>query len=314
MLYHAKNQSFTTTIAIAVALGCVIPSVGCATFSPGSKSTPAAKATDSKATVSKWKMPWSKKDEEPKPYPNPAKLAVTWTPDTFVQSGSTPTRGFGGRIFFYDEKIRPVPVEGELTVHAFAEKPDGSMGEVKRYHFTAEQFTKHFSQSDLGASYSIWIPWDAVGGEQTRISLVPSFRTEAGNLVQGETALVALPGRRLELEAVAKRPSPMDALLAKRDNSTNNLTTTTIPLGKRPIEAAPSGRPQLTAEEAQAMIARLQRPEVTPSTAVVAETPRIASTEVPSFELSPRQVQSITPSPMRFPTPPVNVMQTSAAH
>lgn len=180
---------------------------------------------------SNWNMPWfSKKEKPPKPYPNPVKMAVTWTPDTLVQTGRTPTRGFGGRLFFYDEKTRAVPVEGDLTVHAFAENPDGSVGEVKRYHFTAEQFTQHFSQSDLGASYSIWIPWDAVGGDQMRISLVPSFRAVSGRLVQGEQALVGLPGRRAQVEHIAKQPDPVSEMLAQREAAKSGLTTTTIPL------------------------------------------------------------------------------------
>ncbi len=91
-------------------------------------------------------LPWAK-DRAPDPYPNPARMATTWTPDTLLQSGRTPTRGFGGRLFFYDDKTHAVPVEGELTVHAFSEPTDGSKGEVKRYVFTAEQFTSHFSQT-----------------------------------------------------------------------------------------------------------------------------------------------------------------------
>lgn len=180
----------------------------------------------------KWKFPWSKKSDVPEPYPNPVRMAVTWAPDTIIQTGRTPTRGFGGRIFFYDEKTHAVPVEGDLMVHAFAEMPDGSVGEVKRYQFTAEQFTKHFSQTDLGASYSIWIPWDAAGGEQMRISLVPTFKASSGKLVQGETALVGLPGKRSKNEAIAKRFDPTEKLLAERAGAQSGLTTTTIPVRK----------------------------------------------------------------------------------
>jgi hypothetical protein len=176
------------------------------------------------------KMPWSKDKDKPEPYPNPAKMAVTWTPDTLVQTGRTPTRGFGGRLFFYDEKTKPVPVEGELTVHAFAESVNGTEGEVKRYHFTADQFTKHFSQTDIGASYSVWIPWDAVGGDQTKVSLVPSFRTANGRLVQGEQALVGLPGKRPKDEALVSRPTATSILAASRDSSKSGLVTTTIPV------------------------------------------------------------------------------------
>jgi hypothetical protein len=145
----------------------------------------------------KWatKAPWSKSEEEPpEPYPDPAKMAVTWTPDVLVQSGKTPTRGFGGRLFFFNEKSQAVPVEGTLTIHGFegngAQKPT----KIRPYKFTPEQFTNHFSQSDFGASYSIWIPWDAAGGEQKRVSLVATFETTEGKLVQGVPTTVMLPG------------------------------------------------------------------------------------------------------------------------
>jgi hypothetical protein len=217
MAQHIKLALLLSSIAIVVG--------GCAGSGPKGPSD--------------WKMPWSKKDKPPKPYPNPVKMAVTWTPDTLTQAGRTPTRGFGGRLFFFDEKIRPVPVEGDLTVQAIAENPDGSIGEVKRYQFTAEQFTQHFSQTDIGASYSIWIPWDAVGGEQMKISLVPSFRTAGGKLVQGEQALVGLPGRRHVVDHIAGRADRASELAAQRDVTKSGLTTTTIPVRR---ELAPHSR------------------------------------------------------------------------
>ena len=85
---------------------------------------------------------------------------------------SNSARGFGGRFFFYDEKSRPVPVDGTLIVHGFDDTADTPEDRVKRFEFTPEQFTRHFSQTDLGASYSVWVPWDAIGGDQRRISLV----------------------------------------------------------------------------------------------------------------------------------------------
>ena len=133
------------------------------------------------------------------PYPQPAKMAATWTPDTLIQSGRTPTRGFGGRVFFYDPRSRAVPVAGTLVVHAYDDtEGQGEQSGLKRYEFTPDQLRRHFSQSDLGASYSVWIPWDAVGGPQRRISLVASFRTAEGHTVQGMPATVMLPGSRSE--------------------------------------------------------------------------------------------------------------------
>lgn len=181
------------------------------------------------------KAPWSKKsDAPPEPYPGPVKMAVTWTPDVLVQTGRTPTRGFGGRLFFFDEKSKSVPVEGTLTVHGF----EGGVGEdaskVRPFKFTPEQFTKHFSQSDFGASYSVWIPWDAAGGDQKRISLVPTFQSTSGKFVQGTPTTVILPGRtqKQEEQQVAALMSPQyhhhrDAI-TQRATMPSGLATTTI--------------------------------------------------------------------------------------
>ncbi|QDV46292.1 hypothetical protein Enr13x_62010 [Stieleria neptunia] len=197
------------------------------------------------------KAPWSKsEDEPPTPYPGPVKMATTWSPDVLVQTGKTPTRGFGGRLFFFDEKTKAVPVEGTLTVHGFEIGTDGNDSQVKPFKFTPEQFTKHFSQSDFGASYSIWIPWDAAGGEEKRISLVPTFQTTEGKIVQGSPTKVILPGRKPHHEAgVAKsylspqyrghqdaiaqhatRPSGLVTTTIRR-HSTSPDATTTLPSG-----------------------------------------------------------------------------------
>jgi hypothetical protein len=212
------------------------------------------------------RLPWGKKKKTlPDPYPNPVKLAATWTPDSLVQTGRTPTRGFGGRVFFYDEKSRPVPVDGTLVVHGFDETVSKTDPEVKRYEFTPEQFTRHFSQSDLGASYSVWIPWDALGGVQRKVSLVASFKTKEGKLVQGVPATVMLPGRRAELgedDAASKfAVQYKEYLKATKSVSTRSsgLTTTTIPRrrGQRlPGEAIQPGITIPAAADSGEMIAK----------------------------------------------------------
>ena len=180
------------------------------------------------------RLPWADdKSELPEPYPNPVKLAAIWNADTLIQTGRQPTRGFGGRIFFYDEKSRPVPVDGTLVVHGFNDQASEASEAVKRFEFTPEQFTRHFSQSDLGASYSIWLPWDAVGGKQTQVSLVASFETVDGKTVQGVPAMVLLPGTRVEAENdLADRMSPQYRKWQQAANGEtprqSGLTTTTI--------------------------------------------------------------------------------------
>ncbi|WP_419189077.1 hypothetical protein [Stieleria marina] len=206
------------------------------------------------------RIPWIGDKEEADdnvPYPNPAKIAATWTPDTLVQSGRVPTRGFGGRIFFYDEKSRPVPVEGTLIVHGFDEEIKDPEKNVKRFEFTPEQFTRHFSKTDLGASYSVWIPWDAIGGEKKRISLVASFKTAEGKAVQGVPAMVMLPGKERtespedQLAKMSPQYRQYQQALAMDDSTKQSgLTTTTISRRRRGIERVkpssnqlPSGMP-----------------------------------------------------------------------
>ncbi len=218
----------------------------------------------------------SKKEKEPEPYPNPAKMAVTWTPDVILRTGSTPTRGFGGRVFFYDEKTRPVPVEGELAVQAIR-TVEGQEPELKRYAFTPEQFTRHYSQSDLGASYSIWIPWDAAGGEETRITLVPTFKTKEGNILQGTSSIVALPGKTQRSDAAFDLP-PLGSTAGGPyvggawslgnvgTGSQQGLTTTTIPVrGNLHRQLQRNQRQPLQgAQTAEELLAKLKQGQLQP--------------------------------------------------
>lgn len=217
-------QSITPALAIALAI-----TTGCITVGPDGK-----RVSKPKKSLSEL-MPWSKKDEADEPYPTPSKVAATWTPDTLVQTARTPTRGFGGRVFFYDEKSRPVPVNGTLVVHGFDERSETKEGSTKRFEFTPEQLTRHYSQCDLGASYSIWVPWDAVGGEARRISLVASFKTEEGHTVQGVPAIVMLPGIESEASKIATAETKLSPqYIEYRDaqasvsSPSSGLTTTTI--------------------------------------------------------------------------------------
>ncbi|MDX1930001.1 MAG: hypothetical protein SFV81_25970 [Pirellulaceae bacterium] len=164
-------------------------STGCAAWTDKSKSK------DSK---------WSSMQFWKKPYQKPSKVAAIWTHDILAMSGKPPTRGFGGRLYFYNDKSQTIPVDGELVVHGYEEVRIGLTLQTektkadKTFMFTAEQFTEHFGSSDLGASYSIWIPWDAADGVQKEITLIPTFKGKDGTILQGEPAKLVLPGRKLE--------------------------------------------------------------------------------------------------------------------
>lgn len=176
-------------ISLLVYVMLLALSSGCAAWTDKSKSK------DSK---------WSSMQFWKKPYQKPNKVAAIWTHDILAMSGKPPTRGFGGRLYFYNDKSQTIPVDGELVVHGYEEVRIGLSLQTektkadKTFMFTAEQFTEHFGSSDLGASYSIWIPWDAADGVQKEITLIPTFKGKDGTILQGEPAKLVLPGRKLE--------------------------------------------------------------------------------------------------------------------
>lgn len=148
----------------------------------------------------------------------PRSMAVIWSPDVFVAPGATPSRGFGGRIYFYNEKSQAVPVDGELIVHGYDETTRQVAGANpakadKTFRFTSEQFTQHFSESQLGASYSIWIPWDQEAeGISRKIVLIPTFVGKDGKVVRGDSSQVVLQGT-----TAAAPQAPQDPMAPLRD-------------------------------------------------------------------------------------------------
>ena len=142
----------------------------------------------------KEKLPLGQKEEAD--IAEPQKLVSLWADTIFTQPGRSATRGLGGRLYFYDEKNDPVPVEGQLAVYAFDDSQQESANRApdRKYVFTPEQLAGHFSPSEFGASYSVWVPWDAAGGVRKDVSLIPVFTTSSGRVVVGEHTKHVLPG------------------------------------------------------------------------------------------------------------------------
>lgn len=149
---------------------------------------------------------------EEDPIGMPERVVATWAEAVLHRNGQG-TRGFGGRLFFYDRhSAKPIRVEGQLVVYAFVE--DGRMATdhrpTKRYVFPPQQFAKYESESEIGASYSVWLPWDAVGGPQSEVSLIARFEPlQGGGLVVSDQARQRLPG-----------PPRPDTMLAEHQNKT----------------------------------------------------------------------------------------------
>jgi hypothetical protein len=308
------NLSAPRSVLAAAVVGLVV-SIGC--------TSPATRGDKKLAhffETPEWmrKAPWSKSAEEPpEPYPNPVKVAATWTPDVLVQSGRTPTRGFGGRLFFFDEKTQVVPVEGTLTVHGFELDTEGKDSQIRPFKFTPEQFTRHFSQSDFGASYSVWIPWDAVGGEEKRISLVPTFQTTEGKIVQGSAATVILPGRRQD-DSTAMPPAQVSQRFESHREAVkaaasrpSGLVTTTIRRYETKLDGTTTLPSASLQQRAQALAAGL--PAAAPGRAArysdVQQAPKppkvmAASAEMPLPESDHGQTSPTKPVPRRIQIPP----------
>ena len=94
------------------------------------------------------------------------------------------------------EKDDPVRVEGQLVVYAFDEtdRAPHETQPTRRYIFPKDEFARHESDSKLGASYSVWLPWDEAGGPSKKISLIARFEPEGGPIVLGEQTRHMLPG------------------------------------------------------------------------------------------------------------------------
>ncbi len=139
-----------------------------------------------------------KKDELAPPQV-PTRLVSTWTDTVLHRQGEKAKRGFGGRLLFFNEEAEvPIRVEGQLVVYAYDDNGRAAheTHPTRRFVFPTEQFVRHESESKVGASYSVWLPWDAVGGEQKNISLIARFEPKAGPLVVGEQTKHLLPGVR----------------------------------------------------------------------------------------------------------------------
>jgi hypothetical protein len=229
----------TSNLVLAcTAIAISITALGCETL------------TDGKATSKKKKDSSSWSMFKKKEYQIPQTMNVTWAYDILTLPGKSPTRGFGGRFYFYNEKTQAIPVDGDLVVYGFddthKQKVSEDLNEAdKRFRFTAEQFTTHFSEGELGASYSVWIPWDEAYGPQRKIMLIPTFLTKDGRLIRGTAASLNLPGKSSEettpgliQQASASIPTslPSQAADARRptatfdgsNNQSSGMRTTTI--------------------------------------------------------------------------------------
>lgn len=191
---------------------------------------------------------WGAESEEPRSAV-PHRVVATWVDTVRQQAGTKPERGFGGRLYFYDQAADPITVDGRLVVYAFdeANRLPTDHKPTRRYVFPAEQFELHMSESEIGPSYSVWLPWGNVLEPSTEVSLIARFEPSAGGgLIVSDPARQRLPGQGgallpIEGEQLAKKTlsppikqtgfeSPASSPRIAAAEPRKRLTTTTIRL------------------------------------------------------------------------------------
>ena len=145
-------------------------------------------------------MPWNteqaakRKHEE-----NASRIVAIWTHDVLSTPTGGAVQGFGGRMYFYNRKQEAVEVEGQLVVYAFDDTNNPTADHSNRqpnrkYVFRSDQLSSHLTESELGPSYSFWIPWQQLGEPGKKVSLVPVFIPDDGQIINGLFSKVTLPG------------------------------------------------------------------------------------------------------------------------
>lgn len=179
-------------------------------------------------------LSWPKKKTSP-PHGDVVKMVGTWKDTVAYRPGSPASRGFGGRIYFYDRENQPTKVEGQLVIYAYDEtkSPTGTRSRPdRRYVFSPEQLVGHYSEGVAGPSYSVWLPWDAIGGPPQQVTLVPTFRPQQGSVVVAEEARQMLSGETALAEHSSTKHHPISR--TSFDVATATTGTPLTPNGEMP--------------------------------------------------------------------------------
>ncbi len=135
----------------------------------------------------------------------PDSIVAIWKDATYTVANQTPTRGFGGRIYFYDRDKNPIAVDGELVVYGFVDEKDKRNDKPEKRFITArEELPNHMSISSAGPSYTVWLPWDHIAGKQLNVTIVAAFKDASGKNIRGEAIAAVLPGEKSAMEQEAE--------------------------------------------------------------------------------------------------------------
>lgn len=157
----------------------------------------------------------AKKSAEPK-IGTPERMVVIWKDAVYEHPALPPTRGIGGRVYFYDGEDNPIKVDGEVVVYGFNDTSGRNKAEADRkFVFKQESLASHYNATAIGPSYSIWLPWDKLGGQELSVSLIPVFRDQTGKVIRSGQTICVLPGPETEKrKEMASQPAEDAELIA----------------------------------------------------------------------------------------------------
>jgi len=261
-------------------------------------------------------IPWPMGDDPD--FTAPTKVVAIWTETVLQRPGRPSTRGFGGRLMFYNSQdTEPLKVDGGLVIYGFDEqgrKPNDVKPD-RKFVFTRDQLPEHYSKSKIGHSYSVWVPWDKAGGPKREISLIVRFTPAEGTAIVGEQTRHVLAGppaldeapeqaapggvEQASYETGTAETTGTAPTGAVKNGNSQRMTTTTIQVPRRFGRSTPQAvprRPTATAPAARPASASAGRP---PQRAAATATP--VSRSRPA---APRPVRSSVPGP-RVPGEPI---------
>jgi hypothetical protein len=128
----------------------------------------------------------------------PMRVEAAWVDTVLTKPDKAPMRGFGGRLYFFgpNNSQESVKVDGTLVVYAFNETNRDPTNVVpdRKIVYPAKEFERLYTNTKLGHSYSIWVPWDEAGGPPAHISLIARFIPNKGSVIASEQVRLLLPG------------------------------------------------------------------------------------------------------------------------
>lgn len=127
---------------------------------------------------------------------SPDKIMAVWTDAVKTEPGKPSERGFGGRVFFYDNQGKTMKVDGEVSIYLFDDdsRLEDAQTPEKKFVFPAETLALRYSKCSLGDSYNFWVPVGPVIGPNRKLSLVTKIELDQGGSVVSGVTRKILPG------------------------------------------------------------------------------------------------------------------------